>query len=390
MASRSPAKKALLFAAILLLALLVRWPFLSHVTLDYQNFLSLWVEHFRQHGGFAALKDPVGNYNVPYLYLLAFLSYLPIPDLYGIKLFSILFDVLLAYGGYRLVRTLTHNDTAPIAAFAALLLLPTVVLNGACWGQCDSIWAALCVLALTCALEDKPWQSAALLGLAFSFKLQAIFLIPLWLPLWLCGKVKFRHLWAFPAAFLAAITPALLLGKPLKDILGVYLGQTSDSVSWGILNFNSPSVFSLAPYGTEFPPFASKLALLLAFLFMGAVLALLLLHRAQITPAAWLLAAAALTLGIPYFLPYMHERYFYLGGALLVLWACVRPRPASLGAAASAELASLGGYHAYLMGRYLLVIPLFGLSFVQLWEGLLMAFAVGYTLFALRRELTAP
>ena len=59
------------------LALLLRALLLPHATLDYQDFLSKWVEHFRQNGGILALKDPVGNYNVPYLYLLALLSYLP-------------------------------------------------------------------------------------------------------------------------------------------------------------------------------------------------------------------------------------------------------------------------------------------------------------------------
>lgn len=370
------------------LALLLRAFLLPYETLDYQDFLSQWVEHFRQRGGFSALKDPVGNYNVPYLYLLALLSHLPIPDLYGIKLFSIIFDFLLAWGALRLVRCLTPDKKAPLWAFSALLLLPTVILNGACWGQCDSVWAALCVLALSNALEDRPWSSLLLLGLAFSFKLQAIFLIPLWLPLWVGGKVKFKHLWAFPAAFLSAIAPALLLGKPLGDILGVYVGQTTDSIGWGTLNYNSPSVFTLAPYGTEYPPYASKVAIALAFLFMLAVLGFLLWNRARLTNTAYVLAGAALSLGIPFFLPYMHERYFFLGGVLLVVLACTRPR--HVPAAVAAELASLGGYHAYLMKKYALVLRLFGRSWTQLAEGLLMFSAVFTTLAALIQELRRP
>ena len=102
--------RTLYFALLpILLGLLARFLLLDHATLDYQDFLSQWVEFFRQNGGFAALKEPVGNYNVPYLYLLAFLSYLPFPDLYGIKLFSILFDILLAWGGLRLTKCLTGN-----------------------------------------------------------------------------------------------------------------------------------------------------------------------------------------------------------------------------------------------------------------------------------------
>ncbi len=367
------------------LALFLRALLLPHATLDYQDFLSQWVEHFRQNGGFAALADPVGNYNVPYLYLLALLSYLPLPDLYGIKLFSVLFDVLLAWGGLRLAKCLTKDKRAPLWAFSALLLLPTVILNGACWGQCDSVWAALCVHALACALENKPWRSLALLGLAFAFKLQAIFIIPLWLPLWLGGRVRFKHLFAFPAAFFAAILPAFLAGKPLADILGVYVGQTTDSVGWGTLNYNSPSIFTLLPYDVELGPLAPKLAIALAFLFMAVILALLLWKRKARTNVPYVLAGAALSLGIPFFLPYMHERYFFLGGVLLLIWACVSPP--QLPAAAAVELASLGGYHAYLMKRYVMTISLLGLTWTQLAEGLLMAAAIVLTAAAMVREL---
>ncbi len=366
------------------LAIFLRAVFLSHATLDYQNFLSQWVEHFRQ-GGPAALKDPVGNYNVPYLYMLALLPALPFSDLYGIKLFSILFDVLLAWGGLRLAKCLTADKKAPLLAFSVLLLLPTVILNGACWGQCDSVWAALCLLALAAALEDSPWRSLALLGLAFAFKLQAIFILPLWLPLWLRGRAKLRHLFAFPAAFGLSMVPALLVGKPVWDILRVYIGQTTDSVGWGTLNYNSPSVFSLIPYGVRLPSSASKLAILLAFLFMAAVLALLLFSKKAPSNAAFVLAGAALSLGVPFFLPYMHERYFFLGGVLLAVYACAVPRHAP--AAVAAELASLGGYHAYLIGRYFLFLTFFGVSWTQLPEGLLMAAALSLTAGALAGAL---
>ena len=44
---------------------------LDYETLDYQNFLTVWVDFFRQNGGFSALRYPIGNYNIPYLYFLA-------------------------------------------------------------------------------------------------------------------------------------------------------------------------------------------------------------------------------------------------------------------------------------------------------------------------------
>ena len=62
-------------------ALFLRVLCLDYVTPDYRDFLAQWAEYFRTHGGFAALSDPIGNYNVPYLYFLAAISYVDIPDL---------------------------------------------------------------------------------------------------------------------------------------------------------------------------------------------------------------------------------------------------------------------------------------------------------------------
>lgn len=377
--------KLLLMALPIALALFLRVMLLDHVTLDYQDFLSKWVEYFRQNGGLAALKDPVGNYNVPYLYMLSVLSYLPISDLYGIKLFSILFDVLLAWGGFRLTKQLTEKENAPLICFCALLFLPSVILNGACWGQCDSVWAALCLLALAKALEDRPISSLALLALAFSFKLQAIFLIPLWCAFWFTKRVKFRHFFVFPAIFTLTMLPALLAGKPIADILRVYLDQAGSSVAWQTVNYNSPSVFSLLPYQTPVAPWVPKVAILAAFAFMLAVLLLLFVRREQADDAALVLAGAALSLGIPFFLPYMHERYFFLGGVLLVVLACVSPPHTP--AAAGAELASLGGYHAYLRRRYFLVLTFDGITWTQLLEGLCMLFAILWLSISLIRSL---
>ena len=137
-------------------AMLLRTLSLDYAGTDYKNFLTHWYAYFQEHGGFQAVSHAVGDYNVPYLYFMAFISYLSAPDLYLIKLFSIIFDVILAWGCYRLVRSLTRErqgSAAPLIAFAAALLLPTVVLNGAYWGQCDVIYGALCIHAAALVLE---------------------------------------------------------------------------------------------------------------------------------------------------------------------------------------------------------------------------------------------
>lgn len=332
------------------LALLVRAVFLDHVTYDYKDFLSGWAAFFRDNGGWAAIKLPKGNYNVPYLYFLAFISYFPVPDLYLIKVFSILFDVVLAWGGLRLVRVLAGEKSfQPYAAFCLLLLLPTVALNGAYWAQCDSIYGALCLHALASALDRKPKGAVVLLAVAFSFKLQAIFLIPLWAALWFTKRVRFRELLLFPVTYAATILPALFLGKPLGDILGVYFGQAVEYQDY--LTMNAPSVYAFIPYGAEVDTAsAARFGIAAAFLVMGLILLSLFLNRDRAANGSLMTAAVMLTVAIPLFLPHMHDRYFFLADILTLCWACADKRriPHAIGV----QAASLGAYHAYLILKY--------------------------------------
>ena len=356
------------------LAFFLRAILLDYVANDYEVFLSQWVATFRNNGGFAAIKQSIGNYNVPYLYFLAAISYLPIPDLYLIKLFSILFDVLLAWGGLRLVKVLLPaRKAAPLLAFCLLLLLPTVVLNGAYWGQCDSIYGAFVLHALACALDKRPGWSVALLAVAFSFKLQTIFLIPLWCVLWYGGRVKFRHLLLFPATYVLTILPAFLLGKPLGDILGVYLGQTQEYTHK--LTFNAPSVFSLLPYYAEVDlAFWSKAGIIAAFGLVLAVLGFLFFHRDTLSGWNILAAGVIMAIGVPYLLPYMHERYFFLADCLTLVWFCVDRR--RLPVFLLTALASLSSYCVYLRLKYTLVLSFFGQTWVMGVESLLMLAAL--------------
>ena len=381
---RLPAGAVLLALLPVGLALFLRALALDYQSQDYQIFLSRWAQAFRDNGGFAAVKLPIGNYNAPYLYFLAAISYLPLPDLYLIKLFSILFDVLLAWGGLRLVRHFTGGGWRSAGCFCALLLLPTVVLNGACWGQCDAIYAALCLHALSCGLQRRGAASAALMGLAFSFKLQTVFLLPLWAGLWLTGRGKLRQLLLFPAAYAATCVPALLLGKPLGDILGVYVGQTQEGA--GALNYNSPSLFGFFPYGAEPDEgFWAAVGIGLAFALMLAVLLALLVCRRRVSDAALLSAGAVLAIGVPFLLPYMHDRYLYLADVLTLAWAfalpCRVPVPVLV------QLASLSAYLTYFRQKFTLVLQLGGRLYTMLPEALLALTALVWAGWALGEEL---
>lgn len=370
------------------LAFFLRSMMLFYVSDDYTIFLSQWMEALRSNGGFGAIKLPIGNYNAPYLYFLAAISYLPIPDLYLIKLFSIFFDVVLAWGGARLVRHFTHNTATPsLVCFCALLLLPTVMLNGAYWGQCDSLYSGLVLHAMACALNRRGGTSAALLGLAFSFKLQTVFIIPLWAAFWLAGRIKFRSLLLFPAAYAVTCIPALILGKPLADILSVYVGQTQEGA--GSLNYNSASVYSFLPYGAQVDEHSYALAgIIAAFLLVLVLLGVLLCLRKRISDTALLTAGIILATGVPFLLPYMHDRYFFLADVLTVAAVCILPE--RFPAAVMVQLASLSAYLVYFRQRYTLVLTLGSKTYTMLVESLLVLAALVYAVYLLWLDFKQP
>ncbi|MEF9971365.1 MAG: conjugal transfer protein TraL, partial [Oscillospiraceae bacterium] len=254
-----------LLIAILALALAfaARAWFLDYASGDYDTFLVHWVDYYRTNGGFAGLANSLGNYNIPYLYFLALFSYLPINDLYLIKLLSIAFDIILAFSMMKLTGVFTRSVTKRLAAFLITLLLPTVVLNGAMWGQCDSIYVAFALLSLWLVLSDRPKLSMVFMALSFGFKLQAIFLMPVFLVMLFAKKIKFRQLFVFPLAYIALILPAVLLGRPFMDAITLYFNQAGSIGSY--LNYNSPSIFAFFQNGDNTALSAAFIALALLF-----------------------------------------------------------------------------------------------------------------------------
>lgn len=344
-------KHVLISSALLAAAFVLRGLCLSYETLDYQNFLAVWVDFFRQNGGLAALGMPVGNYNVPYLFFLALFSQSSIPDLYLIKLLSIFFDVVLAWSAMQLVGCFVRAPAQRLACFFLVLFWPTVVLNGALWGQCDSIYVAFAVLSVWLALSGHPMLAMASIAVSFSFKLQAVFVMPVFLLFLLARRIKIWHFLVFPPVCVLMVLPAVLAGRPLWESLTISLSQTG-SIGDG-LNYNSPSVFALFS-DVQNPELAGKLGILAAALVIALLAILVWRRRDSCSNRALLLSAALLAVAIPFFLPHMHERYFFAADILTLALALVDLRLTPL--PLLCEFASLLGYHAYLKMRYLLLM----------------------------------
>lgn len=336
--------------SLTLAALMIRLYWFDYETLDYLDFLNPWIQFFRDRGGFSALQYSVGNYNVPYLYFLALFSYFnPEHWLHLIKLLSVCFDVILAYAAMKLVGVYVDSENRKLTAFFGILFLPTVVLNGSVWGQCDVILGAFSLLGLWLALDDRPILSMVCFAAAFAVKLQAVFLLPIIVVLWLHGKYKLWHSLIFPITYVIIVSPAVLMGRPFWDTVTLYLNQTG-SIGSG-LNYNSSSMFAFFPNGANVE-FWSTAAVLMAFAFLFLILIWMFFRRHSLNNKVIYGVALLMSIGIPFLLPHMHDRYFFIADALSLGFGIVFPKLFFI--PILVQFASLLGYHAYLKMQYLL------------------------------------
>ena len=63
-------------------------------------------------------------------------------------------------------------------AYGLSFLAMNVIFNSAAWGQSDAVYVSLIIWSLVWLFRDKYLKSFVLLGLAFAFKLQTVFILP--------------------------------------------------------------------------------------------------------------------------------------------------------------------------------------------------------------------
>jgi len=380
---------------LFLLAIASRVSLFNVETNDYTFFIGPWYDFIQTHGGFAALKYNFSNYNVPYLYLLALTTYLPIPKLDAIKTISVVFDGVLGIFTYLILSLKYRRSYAAIIGALVVISAPTIFINGAVWGQCDAIYTAFCLGSLYFLLKERPAWACIFFGLAISFKLQAIFFLPVFLMLLLKRKLAIKHLVLIPLIFLLMLVPAFIAGRDAWSLLTIYAGQVNTggvgspgqfngggagqfndrgprqfngrgpgqfngggpgqfkggglgggNFSSSSLTLNAPSFYQWLP--TSAPAYWKWVGILLAGLVVALVGALLVASKQRLTSAIFLKVTLVFALAIPFLLPEMHERYFYLADVVSIIYAFYFPRYFYI--AIIMQLCSLLSYAPYLLG----------------------------------------
>ena len=367
------------FVAVSVFAFMIRNSFFPQRSLDWQLYLAKWIEELASHPGLSGIGKNIGEYNVPYMLFLNIAARTPFNDLYEVKLFSIVFDYLLAGAAALLVyRNTGAKGTAMcLAAYAAVLMTPVSFIDSAWWSQCDSIYSFGVVLSLYYLVKEKYGWSWFWFGIAFSFKLQAIFFLPVLLIYYLASKKMsiFNSLIA-AAVFCVMLIPALIAGRGLKDTFGIYVSQAG---LYNSLTLNTPNIHCIIEGDTisMFQPAA-------IFLTAGVLAAAgcVFIKRgfhsayAYITLAFWTVTVCV------FLLPSMHERYTYLSCIMAIIWAAVGRKRYDLIIAVTVNAVSIRSWMAYMFHKE---INFTVLAFVNL----AVIVIVTARLFSLREEPAA-
>ena len=322
--------KIWIFVAIItILAFCIRISLFSSTFGDYEMFIEPWFNELKEGGGLLALGKGIGNYNAPYMTILALLTYLPIPSLISVKLVSVIFDFICAIAVAKItlyvLKDNKHKSAIALVLYGITLFLPTVFLNSAFWGQADSIYTAFILLSLLYLMKQKYIKAFVFLGVAFAFKLQFIFILPLFILIYISERKFSIFHFAIPVVVnFAMCLPSIIFGNTLTNCLNVYIGQVGTYNQYITLNF--PNIYSIffgngSSHLINSPnDYLPKIGILVT-LFIFVIIAFLVLYKKpKFTPKAIVEFGLWSVMICTFFLPHMHDRYLFVGDVLAIVF----------------------------------------------------------------------
>jgi len=327
-------KRVLLIGAALGVGFLLRL-YLAATNEGYVNDLALfhyWGNYaFREgllnlyHGDFF-LDYPPGYIYV--LYVIAALQHV-FQITYGgaeflvlYKLPTLLIDIIASYYIYKqAIKKLSF----PISFGLMLLYLfnPVVLLDGAVWGQVDSIFTLLIVVSIGLFIDGKMSKASFVFALAALTKPQAFIFMPVVLLALLYSKrwraVATCAAWGF-GTFLLFSLPLFLRGGGLLQLIDLYRGTLS-SYSYATLNaFNSYMLLNFNWVSNDHTFAGVPLAVYgMLAVFAAVAYAAYIGLMAKAKHRALFFVGAALIVIVFMFVTKMHERYMFAAIMLLIM-----------------------------------------------------------------------
>lgn len=296
-------------------AIVLRNCFFNHVTFDALEYMK-WYKELDAAGGIAGLKESIGGYYVPYMYFLAIITYIPVDPLVLVKIVSVIFEFVCAVYAAKIIGLKSGKNTSIkwIVTFFAVLFNPVVIINGALWGQCDYIYTAFILMSIYYLLKEN-WKLAMIfIGVAFSFKLQAIFILPAYFLIYLLSK-KFslvQFLWV-PLVYFISGLPAIIMGRNAIEVYTIYwTKQITPNLP---LTSKCANIYSLIPNDRNF----SAPGILITFMLIVLFAAILMIYEKKHTAEDYLFMILWINMTCVLFLPFMHERYIVVYHLLTII-----------------------------------------------------------------------
>lgn len=308
-------------------AFMIRWKLMPIESADYWGFLKDWMEQIREGGGFRSLDHQISNYTSPYMYIMCLVSYISKNDLYALKMVSVIFDYAASVAVFLIIHQISRNVRRSILGMAAILLSPAVILDGAYWCQCDIIYTTFILYALYHFFRNDSETCLILVGISFAFKLQALFIVPFLLIMWLKNRtIKLNHFVWIPIVYVLSAVPAWLFGRSFKELMLIYFDQ-SGTYPWGTLEY--PNIYALL--GEAMPDMrhaaeVSGAGVFLTIILLGGIAYYLYTKDVNLTDEL-LVTLALFTVALAvYCLPHMHDRYGFLIDLLAVVYGMLNAR----------------------------------------------------------------
>jgi Gpi18-like mannosyltransferase len=375
----------IIFLLVCLIALRVRLSFFPYVSGDYGTFLKPWMEKI-DNEGFAAFKEVFFNYTPLYIYVLGIGVALKVNFLFWVKIISVFFDFVLSYFVAKIVA-IKYPKVFKLA-FMVTLILPAMIFNGSMWGQCDSIYGSFVVASLYFILTNKHFKAAFFFALSLCLKLQGVFFAPVFLVLIITKNLPKKFILSVSALFVVLyllmifpISQNFIFGsdaRPLFDatieikngvvvpvnktdgLLTIYTSQSkaySNLVMGGVPNVyqwisnDKYEYFYQAGLGI-----ALVGVLLFAYYFVH--------NKIENVDNDIIIKISLLSVMlVPYLLPKMHERYFFLADIIAIIYSFWFPKKFWVGVIVS--IISLSVYISGVIGGN---IPQFlSREFTALW-----------------------
>lgn len=356
----------LLFILATVGALFMRYALRNVVAGDYKMFFEPWVATLREAGGgikgLSAEFEYV-DYTTPYLFILSCISICPyLNTLLLMKIVSVFFDFVAAFAVLAIVYSYKKNSTLAVTAYGIFLMIPTILTNGSMWAQCDIIFTGFILWSLYFLFKERPVPAMIFYGIAFAFKLQTLFLAPLYLIIWMKGKIKLKHFLFLPLMYIIGMIPSLLAGKGFWELISVYFFQANGAMDIYALSHKFPNVYQFI--GTD--TFLIEYADAGIWLTLGALMVLLYLFARfeyELDTVLMLRMGMLLTMTVVFFLPHMHERYAILVDVISIIYVFFDPKKFYI--PIITILCSFAGYTIYL--AHTNVVPLYIYAILFLW-----------------------